>query len=367
MTILNEAKTRYEIVTEKLKSEVLALPPAGKLPPIRSLMERFCVSQATLDRSLSRLCKQGVLERISGRGYFRSVNAVNKPLRIDFCFFLKKDEISNPLYSMITNFLLQEMYRRNCFTNILAYGDFDGLSGFRELIMHNNPDTLILLGCTNVTFLHLLRAQGLPFLQLYPNCLEESAAAYIIDNHDAMRQIVGHLFQLGHRRIALLHGQGYDGWQMLDQQERIDSYYAAMLANNLPVSGHLVRFGGFAPQSGYQAAYKLLLPRHSRPTAIIGNDYNAPGIYQAAAKLGLKIPEDLSVVGFDGLPQSQLLHPCLTTIDIRWQDTMRRIADHAIQMARSGMQDSDIFRTEVVLTPGSSTGPAPTDTQLKQQ
>ncbi len=365
MTYINEAKTRYEIVTEKLEEEVLLLPVAGKLPPIRSLMDRFGVSQATLDRSLRDLCKQGVLKRVSGRGYFRSAASTDsKPLRIDFCYFLAKDEINNSLNSMITNFLQQEMYRRGCLTSVLVYGNFDGLPRFQDLIMQNKPDALILMGCMNVTFLHMLRTQKIPCLQLYPNCIEKSAVSYLIDNHAAMQQIVDHLLQLGHRRIALLHGQGCGGWEMLDQQERIDSYYDALRAQNLPISGHLVRFGGFSRESGYEAAYELLRS-HSRPTAIIGNDYNAPGIYQAAKELGLKIPEDLSVVGFDGLPQCQLMHPTLTTLDICWQDTMRQLTDHAIRMAKSGSLDCDVVRTAVALKPGESSGAVPENYQIE--
>lgn len=362
MPVLNEAKTRYEIVIDKLREEILSMPSNGKLPSIRSLMERFSVSQATLDRSLNDLCQQGVIERINGRGYFRSAVAEetsDKPLRIDFCYFLKKEAIHSPLNSMITSFLQQEMYRRNCFTTVSLHGNFDPLSRFQELVLQNNPNALILMGCMNANLIHMLQAQRIPNLQLFPNCIEENAVSYIQDNRSAMEQIIDHLFRLGHRRIAFLHGQGGEGWYMLDQQERIEAYYDALQARDLPLNGYLVRWGGFSRENVYKAAHELLSLRHDRPTAIIGNDYSAPGIYQVAEELGLKIPEDLSVVGYDGTAQCELMRPTLTSLDICLEDTMRHIIDHAIQMAQTGSIENGIIRTKVALKVGNSTGPAP--------
>ncbi|QFY09794.1 LacI family DNA-binding transcriptional regulator [Nonomuraea phyllanthi] len=119
-----------------------------------------------------------------------------------------------------------------------------------------------------------------------------------------------HLLSLGHRRIAVITGPA----RMLSSRARLDGYRAAMDAAGVPVDPELVREGDFNVEDGLAHALDLLrLP--DRPTAIFAcNDDQAVGVYQAADELGLRIPADLSVVGFDDLPEAGRAIPPLTTI-----------------------------------------------------
>ena len=119
-----------------------------------------------------------------------------------------------------------------------------------------------------------------------------------------------HLTGLGHRRIA--HVAGRPGLSC--SRARLDGYRAGLEAAGVPVDPALVVEGDFSYESGFRAA-DLLLRRAERPTALFAaSDQMALGAYEAARRLGLRVPEDVSIVGFDDLPQTSWSSPPLTTV-----------------------------------------------------
>ncbi|GAA1435162.1 LacI family DNA-binding transcriptional regulator [Microlunatus lacustris] len=119
-----------------------------------------------------------------------------------------------------------------------------------------------------------------------------------------------HLLGLGHRRIAVIGGPV----AMLCSRARISGYSAALASAGVEVDPALIRHGTFHHRGGYEAARELFeLP--DPPTAIFaGSDEQAFGVAEAARVTGRRIPEDLSVVGFDDLPISRWFSPPLTTV-----------------------------------------------------
>jgi LacI family transcriptional regulator/LacI family xylobiose transport system transcriptional regulator len=101
---------------------------------------------------------------------------------------------------------------------------------------------------------------------------------------------------------------------MLCSRARVDGYRAALETAGLPVDPALVRWGDFHVDGGYEQG-RALLGLDEPPTAIFaGSDLQAFGVYQAARELGLHIPSQLSVIGFDDLPMAHWAWPPLTTI-----------------------------------------------------
>ena len=124
------------------------------------------------------------------------------------------------------------------------------------------------------------------------------------------RRATDHLVSLGHRRIGFIAGPK----QLLCSVARLDGYRSALHAAGIPVDEELVAPGDFHHESGFHAGGTLLdLP--DRPTAIFASsDTMALGAYEAARRRGLRIPDDVSIVGFDDLPESQWSSPPLTTV-----------------------------------------------------
>ncbi|MEU7872967.1 substrate-binding domain-containing protein [Dactylosporangium sp. NPDC049140] len=156
-----------------------------------------------------------------------------------------------------------------------------------------------------------LRARGIPFVVFDPmNELPDDVPFVGATNWSGGRAATRHLAGLGHRRIAMVGGPD----QVLYCRARLDGYRSALDAERLPADPALLVRAELSLEGGL-AAGRELLARPDRPTAVFAaNDLQALGVYQAARERGLRIPDDLSVVGFDDLPVAALMDPPLTTV-----------------------------------------------------
>ena len=132
-----------------------------------------------------------------------------------------------------------------------------------------------------------------------------------VDNRGAAREMVEFLIGWGHRRIAMItHAPPVFSASM----RRLEGYHEALAANGLESRSEWVRYGDFSEASGYAAMVEVL-NGPAVPTAVfVGNDVVAYGAIQAVKDLGLRIPEDLSLCGFDDDYLSRYLNPPLTTM-----------------------------------------------------
>jgi DNA-binding LacI/PurR family transcriptional regulator len=130
-----------------------------------------------------------------------------------------------------------------------------------------------------------------------------------------------HLIELGHTRIAAVSGHAH----MLCSWARLDGFRSAMGSAGLAVREDWVHMGDFLPSGGRVAAERLL-DSPDRPTAVFaGNDLQALGVIEAATERGLRVPEDLSVVGYDDTQVATWARPRLTTV----HQPIRRMAAQA--------------------------------------
>ncbi|MFT7840998.1 LacI family DNA-binding transcriptional regulator [Saccharothrix sp. BKS2] len=133
-----------------------------------------------------------------------------------------------------------------------------------------------------------------------------------------------HLLSLGHQRIAVISGPT----TMLCSRARIDGFRSALESEGVAVEPDFVRYGDFYVNGGYSHGLSLL-DRPDRPTAIFaGSDFQALGVMRAARELGLSIPEDLSIVGYDDVQVTEWIGPPLTTV----RQPLREMATTAAQM-----------------------------------
>ncbi|MFY1655073.1 LacI family DNA-binding transcriptional regulator [Solwaraspora sp. WMMB762] len=142
-----------------------------------------------------------------------------------------------------------------------------------------------------------------------------------------------HLLDLGHRRIAVISGP----LNMLGARARLEGCRAAMDSVGVRLDDHLVRSGRFFYEDG-ETHGRDLLDRPDRPTAVIcGNDLQALGVYSAAWRLGLRIPQDLSVVGFDDIDNARWCCPPLTTVRQPLTEMASTAAGMVLALASGGV------------------------------
>jgi LacI family xylobiose transport system transcriptional regulator len=150
-----------------------------------------------------------------------------------------------------------------------------------------------------------------------------------------------HLLGLGHRRIAMISGPD----DIMCSRARVSGFRSAMEEAGVEVDDELVIFSDFHREDGIEHGHRLL-SRPDRPTAIFaGSDLQAFGVYEAARELGLRVPEDVSVVGYDDLQVAQWVGPPLTTI----RQPLTEMAEQATRLALSlrNRQETETLRVDL--------------------
>ncbi|MBO5144466.1 MAG: LacI family DNA-binding transcriptional regulator [Lachnospiraceae bacterium] len=146
---------------------------------------------------------------------------------------------------------------------------------------------------------------------LFDNYIRKNPnVAYVgTDSFEGIDLAIDHLTELGHTKIALLNGSP----DSMVTVNRYDAYVSSMQSHNLEVDENLVAYGYYVEES---AKYHLpSLIEHGATAILCGNDLLAVGVIRECERLNIKIPEALSVVGFDNLPIAQTISPALTTIN----------------------------------------------------
>jgi LacI family transcriptional regulator, galactose operon repressor len=181
-----------------------------------------------------------------------------------------------------------------------------------DRLMHGTTDgAILMLPEESNTELRALLETGYSFVVVDPRVqLDEGIPSVSAANASGARAATEHLLSLGHRRIAAIMGPA--DW--MASTERLNGYRSALAAAGVLPALDLVVESDFSIESG-EAAAGALLDLPEPPTAIFGfNDNVAIGAQRAAARRGLRLPDDLSVVGFDDSEQSGLVSPGLTTV-----------------------------------------------------
>jgi LacI family transcriptional regulator len=210
-------------------------------------------------------------------------------------------------------------------------------------LVDNLAETLDRIGCKYVRFTSELT--GEPWKLVVTNYMP------------AIADMTNHLVKLGHRKIGFISGPKTNQ----SSQKRHQAFVSALADHGLKLPRSMIEEGAFTYESGVKAAEKLL--SHSeRPTAIFtANDEMAFGVMNVANHMGLKIPEDLSVVGFDGTSFSSFVIPALSTIR-RQSNLMSQLGTQKlIALIDEGPDAARSFETMVSpqFVPRESTGPAP--------
>lgn len=188
-----------------------------------------------------------------------------------------------------------------------------------------------------------LRRLGMPMVVIDPAGVPTFDVPTIgATNWAGGRSAVQHLLGLGHRRIGIITGPP----ELLCSRARLDGYRAALESVGVEFDDALVREGDFSHESGFALGAELLSAPGRRPTAVFASsDQMALGVYEAARQGGLRVPDDLSVVGFDDLPQARWSPPPLTTVRQPLAEMGAAAADMLLQLV-SG-HTPDVLRVEL--------------------
>jgi LacI family transcriptional regulator len=179
-----------------------------------------------------------------------------------------------------------------------------------------------------------------PVVVVDPNVENHGCPAVIATNRDGALTAVEYLISLGHRRIGFISGRS----ELQSAVRRLQGYKDGLARAGIPLDPGLIQTGDYSSKAGFACAQRLL-NLSDPPTAIFAsNDQSATGAIKAVLEAGLHVPDDISVVGFDNVPEVAYAHPRLTTVD-QSIDKMGYIAtEMLISLIEGDALESDLYK-----------------------
>jgi LacI family transcriptional regulator len=212
--------------------------------------------------------------------------------------------------------------------------------------------------CESPQVLAEVKASGAAAVGVAPGMTSPDMATIRIDNEAAAFELTQHLLNLGHKRFGFIKGHP----NQTVSQQRLDGFLSALKAAGVPDEAVRIEQGYFTYRSGLEAAERLL-GEDDRPTAIFaGNDDMAAATAGVAHRMGLDVPGDLSIVGFDDTSIAANVWPALTTVHQPIAAMARAAVDlvlEEIRRKRDGVGEPRQLMHPHTLIVRESTGPAP--------
>ncbi|MER5495404.1 LacI family DNA-binding transcriptional regulator [Streptomyces sp. NPDC002454] len=281
----------------------------------RDVARLAAVSQPTVSRALrddprvSEATRARVREAAQALGYVPSEAGRNLVTRASRRIGIVVTDLTNPFYPHLIGPLHDELERLGYRMMLLAERSDAKIAG--EQLLDGSVDGVVLTtGTSDSTLPAELQRRGLPFVFLNRESAAGAGDAAVVDNAEGGRLVAAELVRLGHRRIAGIFGPS----DTTTGRDRELGFRLALAESGVGLPPEYARHGPFEFDTGYRGLRELL-ELEPRPTAVFcGNDVVAIGVLNGAVHAGVRVPEDLTVVGFDDLPMAGWEAFRLTTV-----------------------------------------------------
>lgn len=330
---------------------------------IRDIAKRARVSIATVSRTVNHIptvdpeLANRVWKAIDDLGYFPNTQAralVSGKSRI---FGLIVSDVTNPFFPEIIK-AFEEIAIEHKYEILLTSTAYDPQrmkTSVRRMIERRVDGVAVMTFGMEEELLEDLRFRKVPLVFIDVGPAQPLVSNIRIQYHIGIEQAVQHLAALGHKKIAFVSGPP----GLKSGSARTDAFQNAMVAIGLECPAHRIVSGNHSIEGGL-AAFEKLASLPDRPTAVMcSNDISAIGVIRKAYELGIQVPRDLSVIGFDDIRLAEYVIPPLTSIRMS-QRELARLAFHAlladVEEDKAHPNGSEYFlATELVLR--NSTAP----------
>lgn len=357
-----ESPKKYQVIRQEIKSLILSgqLKAHEQIKTEIELAKDFNISRQTVRQALGELVSEGWLYRVQGRGTF--VSNWDRPNQVDT---RNIGLITTYLFSHIFPNIVkgaQEVLRKKEFGLLISSTDNDVekernslesylMKPLQGLIIE---PTLSALPNPNIDYYLTLEEKGIPYVMTNANYPQIGAPTLLLDDEKGAHLAVEHVFQLGHTRIAGLFHR-----ELLQGVRRMRGYISALKHFGLRTRSQWVGVYNTGEKERISALLRgmLDLPRTERPTALICfNDEVAIGLLDTIRELGLVIPDDLSVVGFDDSSIATASEVKLTTIAHPKEEMGRMAAQMLMDMIekKTTQLEDVVFEPKLIVRQSTS-------------
>lgn len=288
------------------------------MPTILDVAKKAGVSRSTVSRVLTNSnrvdpeTKQKVLAVMKELNYQPSQVARNLRRQETKLIAVLIPGISNPFFGSLVQGM-EEVAIKKGYNVILCNMGEDPVRQmeYLQMLERKQVDGVILTALRNPLDEVKAYLQYGPIVLASEYVEDDSLPAVVIDNIKAAERVTEHLIMKGHKRIGFINGPEH----IILCRDRQEGYIQTLEKYEISASHDLIMSSDFTIKGGFECA-KQLLELEEKPSAIFAaNDDMAVGVIQAVQERGLRVPQDVSVVGFDNVQISRVVQPNLTTID----------------------------------------------------
>ncbi|MFQ6058415.1 MAG: LacI family DNA-binding transcriptional regulator [Anaerolineae bacterium] len=309
-------------------------------------------------RPVSPETRAKVLRAIEELGYRPSAVARSLRLQRTSTIGLLVPDTSNSYFAELAQGIEQVAFS-NGYTVILCHTCYDPQKELEyvDVLYSKRVDGVIFIPATSsLDPIQQLMDRKVPVVVVDRLVSGTRTRSVVVDNFRGGYEATAHLINLGHKRIGCIIRPIY----LAHSMDRVRGYKAALRDHGLPVDESCIVKGGFRYADG-DRAMQALLALDPPPTAVFAyNDIMAIGAMRAIHTAGLRVPQDVSVVGFDDIDEASYTNPPLTTVAQPKLEMGRKGAELLIEMMQNADSPSDATLTlDVHLVVRQSTGPVP--------
>jgi len=354
----------YQQVAAILRKDIEEgrLIPGDMLPSMDDLSIQFGINKATVMQAIAELAAAGLVYTVAARGTFVAdaddrahMDDPNRPRSIGWISTITDNGNTGRYHTEMMDAVRLAVQQNG--DHLLVFCS-DGIppTTFCKMVSEARLDGAVLVGPAQFDPIRRLLSTGLPSVVLDDRARGKRADSIVVDNEVGGSLAVEHLISLGHKRIALVTGP--QAWKVT--RDRLEGALSAIRKAGIPESLIQVVESDFSAKGGY-AAMRKVLGKKVRPTGVfLFNDEMASGALQSLyVNSEIKVPYDMSIVGFDDISWAALTHPPLTTIHVE-KELMGR---QAVEQLKRALSEKNHVPVVTVVPPRlvvrQSSGPAP--------
>jgi LacI family transcriptional regulator len=336
-----------------------------KRATIKDVAKRAGVSTATVSfvlndnpkEAISKTVRERVLDAARALSYHPSAAAAALARRrvrnVALVFYKDDDAMTNPFYSFVVQGAVKEAAEQG-YDLMFSYVEttYAGYQTLPKLVREKNAGGVLFVKRIEPRMVRDIQSLGIPVVTVDNSPRMDSVNSVQIDNRRGGALAAEYLFILGHERIAMLLPKR----AARSIEERLDGFRAAFdkFDRRFSKTQNLVQTEAFTFESGYDAAQAVLGKR--RHTAVFcANDEMAAGVLRAARGLGIDVPGELSVIGFDDIIMSNYTDPPLTTVKVTKEHMGRRAMARLIELVERTDTRVKLELAPVEILPRAST------------
>jgi len=288
---------------------------------INEIARRANVSKATVSRvinnkadGVSEETRQRVLDIIKKAGYVPNALARGLTTKETKVLGLVLPDITNPFFTKVARGV-EDLASKYGYSTILCDtdDDFEKESSYIDILIKNQVDGIIYTGIdkNNVKNIKTIVNNNVPCVILDRRGKDIDLPCVFTDSKKGMYNNIKYLLSLGHRNIAYISGPKYSS----NSKERLEGYFQALAENGIKPNEKLIVYGDYKLDGGARCMEALLNKMDSFTAVACANDLMAIGALNFLKGKKIKVPEDISITGFDNIDMTNITNPPITTVD----------------------------------------------------